>query len=91
VVNVGNDREIADVGEIHVGDAVLLGRWLGVRNGSSAPKFYSWGLAGVAVSLKSPEIHGTSVSVTTGKTVTRSGKYQEPKEANSHQRQGNCA
>ncbi len=80
MVNMGNDREIADVGEIHVGDAVLLGRWFGVRNDASALKFYSWGLMGSAVSLKSPEIHGT----TERKTVTRSGKYQEPKEANSH-------
>ena len=91
MVNMGNDREIADVGEIHVSDAVLLGRWFGVRNGASALKFYSWGLVGVAVSLKSPEIYGTTVSGTTGKTVTRSGKYQEPKEANSHERQGNSA
>jgi len=87
MVDMGNDREIADVGEIHVGDAVLLGRWFGVRNDASALKFYSWGLVGVAVSLKSPEIHGT----TERKTVTRSGKYQEPKEANSHERQGNLA
>ena len=53
-------------------------------DGATALKFYSWGSALVAVSLNSPEIF-RSFNERMG---SRSGKYQEPKEANPHQRQG---
>jgi len=56
-------------------------------DGATALKFYSWGYALVAVSLNSPEIFRASNE----RMGSRSGKYQEPKEANPHQRQGHLA
>lgn len=56
-------------------------------DGATALKFYSWGYALVAVSLNTPEIFRLSNE----RMGSRSGKYQEPKEANPHQRQGHLA